>query len=359
MLDAAGNTPRELTPFEKKWRSQLQGGEFQKRYDALHERLGLPLKEKIELSLDRIAEWYEAFDGKVSVSYSGGADSSVLLWLVRRRYPDVQGVFCHTGLEYPEVVRIVLATSNIKIVRPKISFREVLKRYGYPLVSKKVARGVSILQNPTDKNQNIYRLYESGVNRFGEKVNGFQVPKRWKFLRDAPFKISDKCCQVMKKDPMRIYERESGNVQFVGMMAKDSKAREKTYLQHGCNAYDLKTPHSTPLSFWTKQDVMQCLKVHSIPYPDVYGDIVRDNRTGKAKFTGVTSTGCVFCCFGLHMEDNPNRFQRLYDTHPKMWKICMDSLGLRDVIGYLERNTEGKLKGKFKIKPYCQMGLFN
>lgn len=351
MKDAAGNTPKELNSAELKWRDQVGSGELQKRFDALQDRRDLSLKEKIELSTERICEWYEAWGGKVAVSYSGGKDSRVLLWLVRRVYPDVPAVFCNTGLEYPEVVGIVKRTENVAVMRPKIPFHHVIQNYGFPMVSKKVARGVSVLRNPTGHNQNIWRLYDEGINRFGNPVNGFKVPARWKFLVNAPFPISDKCCRIMKKEPMRRYERESGRTQFVGTLAGDSKSREKIYLQHGCNGFDLKIPRSTPMGFWTEQDVLQALVMHEIPYPSVYGDI-QQGEDGKLHCTGVKRTGCVFCGFGLHMEGNPNRFQLLHNTHPKLWKYCMDKLGLRDVLAYMRDHTPDQyLRKCFRIKP--------
>lgn len=364
MIDAAGNIPRVKNNFERQWAESVENGEVQKRFDALKERQKLPLKDKIRESEERIIEWHNAFDGNVGISFSGGVDSTVLTWLARRLYPNIEAVFCNTGLEYPELYQFVKNTPNVHIIKPKMPFGQVLKTYGYPLISKKVARGLSILRNPTSKNQNIYRLYSQGINRFGEPVNGFQVPERWKqtFLK-APFELSDKCCEVMKKEPMRRYTRETGNVQFIGTMASDSKQRQRSWLQHGCNAYDLKNPHSTPLSFWTKQDVLQCLKMFNIPYANVYGDIKQNRETGKLYFTGVQSTGCVFCGFGLHMETQPNRFQRLYYSHPKLWKYCMDTLGLRKIMQYIQDNCPDKcIRNKFKIEPdpepYKQMSIF-
>ena len=361
--DAKGNTPVKLTGFEERWRADIESGELQKRYDVLRDRKALPLKDKIALTSERIREWYEAFDGRVSVGFSGGKDSSVLLWLVRRLYPDVQGVFCNTGLEYPEIYHIVKKTPNIRVMRPKKPFHHIVRDFGWPVASKKVARGVSILRNPTGNNQNIYRLYDQGINRFGEKVNGFMVPKRWRFLVDAPFPVSDKCCEIMKKEPMRRYEKETGNAQFIGMMASDSKAREKVYLQTGCNAFDAKHPRSMPMGFWTEQDVIQALLMYGIPYAKVYGDIIQDRATGQLSFTGVHSTGCIFCCFGLHMEGNPNRFQKLFISHPRLWKYCMNRLGLGGVLDYMRDHCPDRsVRRAFRSEPDpeapIQIGLF-
>ena len=46
-------------------------------------------------------------------------------------------------------------------------------------------------------------------------------------------------------------------------------------------------------------------------------------------------TGCMFCMFGVHMEKGENRFQRMHRTHPKQWAYCMDKLGLREVLAFI------------------------
>ena len=56
--------------------------------------------------------------------------------------------------------------------------------------------------------------------------------------------------------------------------------------------------------------------------------------------TGERRTGCVFCAFGAHLEKSPNRFQRLKETHPKLWEYCMKpwsehGLGMRTVLEYI------------------------
>lgn len=58
----------------------------------LKQRQSLPLHLKVELSKNRIKQFYEHFDGNVYVSFSGGKDSTVLLHLVRSLYPEVPAV---------------------------------------------------------------------------------------------------------------------------------------------------------------------------------------------------------------------------------------------------------------------------
>ena len=100
----------------------------------------LPLEIKVAKTKLRIREWVDFYgeDG-VYVSFSGGKDSTVLLHIVREMYPNIEAVFVNTGLEYPEIQRFVKTFDNVTIVRPKMRFDEVIKKYGYPLISKDVS----------------------------------------------------------------------------------------------------------------------------------------------------------------------------------------------------------------------------
>ena len=67
-------------------------------YWQLKQMQELPLEVKILKTQQRIREWYEKFEGKVYVSFSGGKDSTVLLDLARSVYRDIPSVFIDTGL---------------------------------------------------------------------------------------------------------------------------------------------------------------------------------------------------------------------------------------------------------------------
>lgn len=107
----------------------------------LYQMQGLPLKLKIRMTKERIRQWINTYgeDG-VYVSFSGGKDSTVLLDLVRQDYPRVKAVFVDTGLEYPEIRQFVKTFDNVEWLKPKMTFKQVIQKYGYPFPSKEVAQ---------------------------------------------------------------------------------------------------------------------------------------------------------------------------------------------------------------------------
>lgn len=327
----------------------------------------MPLSIKINMSKRRIREWYEYFNGKVYVSFSGGKDSTVLLHLVRSIYPDVKAVFIDTGLEYPEIRIFARKMKNTEVLRPKMVFPEVIKKYGYPIVSKNVARYVRDLQNPTSKNQ---RTRDVRMGLTGSMIG--TLPKKWLPLVDAPFKISEQCCDVMKKRPIRLFEKETKMKPFIGMMAGESMARKMKLAKVGCNSFNQKKPQSNPLSFWLEEDILNYIVKFNVPYcKEIYGDIVEEKSkitrllfiwrkiNGKRKYvkwkynlivktkriyiknisklttTKAKRTGCMFCMFGVHLEKSPNRFQQMKKSHPLIHNYCIDKLGCGKVMDYI------------------------
>lgn len=333
-----------------------------------------------------------AIDGQVYVSFSGGKDSTVLADLCAR-FCQQYGytlylLFVNTGLEYPEIQKFVKTFAEwlrttykievvLDIVRPEMRFDEVLKTYGYPVISKDVAQAVydsrtQARLNGVDVRQT--KLYNRGFNpdsAYCKKYPAF-CRVRYAFLFDAPFEISHRCCNVMKKQPAKKYEKETGRKAILGTMASESRLRKTIWLQYGCNAFENNRPTSQPLSFWTNQDILHYIKKHNIPYCSVYGDIVIDfndetvpeeqtslidvlgeyEPEDKLKTTGCDRTGCIFCMFGCHLQADSNNFQKLKQTHPRQYEYCIgggemvggkwqpskEGLGLGKVLDYIGVN---------------------
>lgn len=286
----------------------------------LKERQSFSLKLKKKLTKRRIKEWYRHWGGKVYVGFSGGKDSTVLLHMVRKYYPKVPAVFVDTGLEFPEIRKFVKSVDNVIWLKPNIKFPEVIKKYGYPVVSKEVAHKIDQLCNT--KNPKVRSIIWSGYDLSGNKKVYGKLPEKWKFLLDARFNVSDKCCYALKKSPTMSYERRSGRKPFIGTMASDSSLRERIYLRSGCNSFESSRPQSLPMSFWLEKDIWKYLKKYNVPYSTIY-----DMEYKR--------TGCMFCMFGVHMEKGENRFQLMKRTHPKQYAYCINKLGCGSVLDYI------------------------
>lgn len=283
----------------------------------LKQRQSLPLNAKVTLSQKRIRQWYDHWRGQVYVSFSGGKDSTVLLDLVRSIFPHVPAVFVDTGLEFPEIREFVKTVDNVIWLKPAMGFRHVIAKYGYPVVSKEQAGYIREVQNGTTEYLELKRRgHQTGRN--GKPVGA--VSKKWQWLMDQQeIKVSEKCCDVMKKRPIHKYEKETERKPFIGTMAGESRLRNQAYLKNGCNAFDKGKPSSAPLSVWLEDDIWEYIKVNKIPYSKIYD-------------MGYHRTGCMFCAFGAHLEDYPNRFQLMEQTHPPQWRYCMNKLGMQKVL---------------------------
>lgn len=372
----------------------------------LQELQALPLDLKVMLTKQRIREAVSRYgeDG-LYVSFSGGKDSTVLLDIVRKDYPDIPAVFIDTGLEYPEIRQFVKTFDNVTWIKPKKNFKQVILDYGYPVISKEVSERVYYAQKylewyrengdedkePTsysikkflnmDKNEKIpdevlvelaqtegatLRVKQlAGLAKDGDKKSSFNYNK-WLFLMAAPFMVSNKCCDVMKKSPAHTYSVETGRIPITAQMAEESRLRKQKWIQNGCNAFNGKKPVSNPMSFWTENDVLQYIVEHGLKIASVYGDIVEmgevpgqmtlsdpgidEDRRKTYCTTGCKRTGCMFCGFGCHMEKpGEGRFERLKETHPKVYDYIMrpveqGGLDFKTVIDWINNNGGTSIK---------------
>lgn len=353
----------------------------------------LPLNIKVLMTAERIRNWVNEFgeDG-VYLSFSSGKDSTVLGHIIREvcGYKNIPFVFVDVPTQYPELKEFAQTFDNLVILKPKISFTEVCEKYGFPMISKEVSNCVSGARKYvkyldsqksnntilTDRQTIPYACYmadllgiDRRINKQNEKYKSLQMgvipsdseyrlrrlngeltdskgnysqfnQEKYKFFLDAPFEISDLCCDIMKKKPAHDYEKETGRKPIIATMASESVMRTQKWLQDGCNAFNVTRPHSNPMSFWTEQDVLLYIKENNLPICSVYGEVVTDyeamgqcdnqmsfadfgifdNERPLLKTTGCQRTGCVLCGFGCHLE-RESRFLKLKETHPKFHNL--------------------------------------
>ena len=331
------------------------------------------LDEKFQRTFAKVSEWYLRWNNEVYVAFSGGKDSTVLADICAR-WCKIIGkplylMFVNTGLEYPEIQKFVKEYAEylrnkysievvLDILRPKMRFDDVIKKYGYPIISKEVSECVSQGRKCIESGGKKYPYRLQKLLGTAKDKNGnlslFNKAK-YKPLLETDFLCSHMCCNVMKKKPAKEYIKSTGRKPITAQMASESKLREQQWLKNGCNGFDMKSPISNPMSFWLEQDVLRYIREEQLPIASVYGDIVyaedsdqmRIDDFGidcgtpeKLRTTGCDRTGCIFCAFGCHLEKEPSRFQRLKETHPRQYDYCING-GEYDENGIWKPNKQG------------------
>lgn len=172
-------------------------------YD-LAQMQSLPLKYKIRMTQERIKAWYEYWDGQVYVSVSGGKDSQVLAHIVKQMYSDVPLVFVNTGLEYDSVRAKGIEMAD-EVLRPDKSFVQIITQYGYPIVSKNVARTIQDYRSTTisDKFREYTKRKLEGTAQNKDGKKSLYNFSKWKFLVDAPLEFLINVAFLPKKNLLK------------------------------------------------------------------------------------------------------------------------------------------------------------
>ena len=138
----------------------------------------LPLEIKIGKSLRRIEEFIDYYgENGVYISFSGGKDSTVLLDLVRKVNKNIEAVFVVNPVQ-PETFKFIKTIDNIKILKPEMSFEEVVKKYGYPFISKEQANYLHDIRYSTQY------MRERRIN--GDEKGRFKLSNKYRHLINSP-----------------------------------------------------------------------------------------------------------------------------------------------------------------------------
>ncbi len=274
-------------------------------------------------------------DGNCYVAV-GGLDSITLLLFLRSIGIDVPAISVSV-LEDKSIqaVHKQLGVQGLKPIKSKV---EVIREYGWPVLSKEIAGKIDLLQRPTPGNATVRHAIITGeTGEYGgwQKDSRMKLSKRWleKFggyenenegvcYGKPDFLVSDKCCYYLKEKPCNDYARETGRYPYMGLMASEGGRRQKALMINGCNYISPGTKRSCPFAIFGRQDLLQLALDLHVPVPEIYGEIVRE-QDGSLRTTKAQRTGCSMCGFGIHMEQRPHRFDRLWQANPKEWAMWM------------------------------------
>lgn len=326
----------------KVWREgQTKETEEEKRERlAMNEQyMAMPYGAKVSLARNRIWEWYDECkrNGKTCAVSVGGLDSITLLALVRDELgDDIDGISVSV-LEDKSIQR-VHKEMNVIPIAPLKSKVEILKEYGFPVVSKMASAKISRLQTPGDDSPIIKAYMTGDMGAWGGYGHSekFKLPDKWVELfgglyghfrpdlncKCAPFKVSDQCCFWLKELPAMQYQQEHDIWPFLGLMQSEGGRRQYSLRMHGCNYVGKDTARSCPFNYFYRQDLLQLALDLGVHVPEIYGEIVRD-PDGTLRTTKAQRTGCSMCGYGIHLDGRPHHFDLLREQDPNEWEFWM------------------------------------
>lgn len=358
----------EITPDEGMAEWKQKKSEARARMVAMQSQ---PYEVKVKRSERRVFEFLEEMDKRLLNTHVsvGGLDSITLFVFLKSIGIDVPAITV-SSLEDKSIQRVHKAL-GITILKPYKTKIEVLNEVGFPVISKRIAGKIQLLQNPSDKNKTVRHAIITGecgeLGHFA-KNSRMKLPQKWLKLfggyenenegvcyQKPDFKVSNDCCYWLKEKPCDDWAKEHESFPFLGMMASEGGQREEALTDHGCNYYGKTVMRSAPFAPYLRNDILRLAlemdkwyKEHIgvfeklyyeqeysrdregnvIPYepadtiiPAIYGEVVEEN--GNLRTTGAQRTGCSMCGFGIHMEERPHRFDRLRERNPKEWEFYM------------------------------------
>lgn len=276
---------------------------------------------------------------------------------------DVVGVSV-SSLEDKSIQAIHSTLNNFVKLKPLKSKVQIIKEYGFPVISKEKAAKIENLQTPNNPKQTyIHAIMTGQMGEQGKfkKSKKIKLPDKWIKLfgglynhhrpdlncHAAPFKVSARCCHWLKEKPCDDFAKETKLKPYMGLMASEGGQREMGLVKNGCNYFGKTVTRSAPFAIFSKTDVLQLAIDLNVPIPEIYGEII-EKEDGALTTTRAQRTGCNMCGFGIHIEKRPHRFDRLREDNPKEWKFWMYDQGWGEVLTYIGVEWEDELGKEVK-----------
>lgn len=172
-----------------------------------YQRQSLPWQCKVVKGIRTLELFYRQNDGDVYLSTSG-IDSALVRWLAKQS-GETKNIEC-------VCVASVEPTGNIKfnkehgdtLIKSGISKKKVIREWGYPVISKKVAMSIC-RYNRTKFDWVKEKRLHGYEGRNGKHVYEGTIPKKYQEFIYAPYEISEKCCIKTKEGPLSKWEKTS------------------------------------------------------------------------------------------------------------------------------------------------------
>lgn len=198
----------------------------------------IPASEMISLAIKRHGD-------KLTLGWSGGRCSTVVLHMALQIDPDIKVVYGNTGIEFPENVEYVHEVAdlwgvNLHELHPETTFWKVVEEHGMPR-----------------------------FRRFGDDRSVKYLSRLGVSTDRRPY-----CCWLLKERPRYKFYKEHGTEgDITGMRAAESRARARTFNQRGI-LYELKSRPNIwvyhPIGLWSTKKMLDYFKKNDLPHNPVY-----------------------------------------------------------------------------------------
>lgn len=328
-------------------------------------------------------------------SYSGGADSDILIDLIERTrkmfgegyLPPVKYVFFNTGLEMKATKDHVKATAEkygveIEECRPKINIVKSTREHGIPFVSKIMSQGLegwqkkgiplSIADEYAEAEDKVakrkelkerYPKCESLINFIcccnsaGEPRPNIQLvinssKYMLDFIREYPpdFKISAKCCDYCKKQlahrVQKPYEmiitgerRDEGGMRSVPRSEQWNETNTMCFSETADGKYRFK-----PLYYVSDKDKAWYKEYYGIRYSDAY------------EVYGLTRTGCCGCSISHKAVED---LEKIRPYEPNVVKAAYNLFGKSYEYRKMYNEYKARKMAEEKRGKQLQLSLFD
>ena len=310
----------------------------------------MPYEAKVihaEARASEFRDWAYQHDYDICVSV-GGLDSITLYYFLMSIGIKATPVSV-SSLEDRSIQEIHKQIPGMVFITPYKSKTQVIKEFGFPVISKEKAAKIENIQKPNSPKQTfIHAIMTGDMGEQGKfkHSNKIKLPEKWIKLfgglyndhrpdlvcQAANFKVSAECCKWMKEKPAQDWQKANRMLPYLGLMASEGGQREKGLMKNGCNYYGKSTIRSCPFAIFSRQDLLQLALYLNAPVPKIYGTIER-NENGELYTTRAQRTGCSMCGFGIHIEKRPHRFDRLREDNEKEWHYWMYECAIDEETG--------------------------
>ena len=275
-------------------------------------------------AIRRIEDLYYKTSGACYLSFSGGKDSTIVLALIKlceelKTIPKnaIPAVYCDTKIELGATIDFVKWVhdnwyGNVQIIQTEKLFSQVLKESGKPFRSKFKSSNIWYYQNkPTTKTAKYLYIDSICKSKRGRLSN-----KDFHILHsDFNIKISDVCCNEMKKKPFKKYAMDNKiEGYFLGIRGAEGGKRAFHYERaiiggkSPCTYVKGNLTIKYPIIDWSDEMCDSFIKKYDVPLSKAYTEY------------GMERTGCFLCPYDSAIE---KKLEILHKYEPNRYKASL------------------------------------